>query len=200
LHASQYGDPTAGQLNTTTANFFSTNPNATAAAKAQTANFLAAVNARSAALSPASALKSEITSDTSIAENLLSVVEQQQQIQLEIANSTKKTADNTTKLVETPQRQSSIIDISRGYTRSLGQVLNPGITNTGLPSSIKAAVLATDIQKSIQERSLDKLQNIETIQRDSRELLAIIAKGVNSTASGSLLAELESLYRRSIAA
>jgi hypothetical protein len=109
-------------------------------------------------------------------------------------------AGNTTKLVETPNRSSSIIDISRGYTRSLGQVLNPGITNTGLPSSIKAAVLATDIQKSIQERSLDKLQNIETIQRDSRELLAIIAKGVNSTASGSLLAELESLYRRSIAA
>lgn len=146
------------------------------------------------------ALSSEIGSDTAIAENLLSVIEQQQQTDLEIAQNTKKTAENTTKLVETPQRQSSIIDISRGYTRSLGQILNPGITNTGLPSSIQAAVLATDIQKSIQERSLDKLQNIENIQRDSRELLAIIAKGVNTNASGSLLAELESLYRRSIAA
>lgn len=148
----------------------------------------------------AQGINSEISSDTGIAENLLSVIEQDQQTQLEIAQNTKKTAENTTKLVETPQRQSSIIDISRGYTRSLGQVLNPGITNTALPASVKAAVLATDIQKSIQERSLDKLQNIETIQRDSRELLAIIAKGVNSTASGSLLAELESLYRRSIAA
>jgi hypothetical protein len=145
-------------------------------------------------------LSSEVSADTGIAESMVSLLEQSQQNELEIAANTKKTADNTTKLVDTPQRQSSIIDISRGYTRSLGQVLNPGLTNTGLPASVQAAVLATDIQKSIQERSLDKLQNIETIQRDSRELLAIIAKGVNTTASGSLLAELESLYRRSLAA
>lgn len=144
--------------------------------------------------------QAETTRDIGTAENLLSVIEQSLQTNIEIEANTKKTAENTTKLVETPQRQSSIIDISRGYTRSLGQILNPGITNTGLPSSIQAAVLATDIQKSIQERSLDKLQSIENIQRDSRELLAIIAKGVNTTASGSLLAELESLYRRSIAA
>lgn len=156
-----------------------------------------------AALAPvggvAGALSSEITRDTSTAENLLSVIEQQLQTQQDIAKYTKATAD---KLSETPTRQSSIIDIARGYSRSLGAVLSPSLTNTGLPQSIAAAVLATDIQKSIQERSVKGIEDLVVIQRDSRELLAIIGKSLNSgtNANSSLLVQLEDLYRRSLAA
>ena len=156
-----------------------------------------------AALAPvggvAGALSSEITRDTSTAENLLSVIEQQLQTQQDIAKYTKATAD---KLSETPTRQSSIINIARGYSRSLDAVLSPSLTNTGLPQSIAAAVLATDIQKSIQERSVKGIEDLVVIQRDSRELLAIIGKSLNSgtNANSSLLVQLEDLYRRSLAA
>lgn len=145
-------------------------------------------------------LLSEFSTDTGIAENLLSVIEQTQQTQQEIAGHTKKTSENTAKLVETPTRSSSIIDISRGFTRSLGSVLSPTMSNTGLPEPVRAAVLATEIQKSLQERSLDRLEDLVRIQRDSRELLAIIGKALsgNTSATTDWRIQLEDLYRRAI--
>ena len=147
----------------------------------------------------AGSLSSEITRDTTTAENLLSVIEQQLQTQQEIQKNTKVTAD---RLSETPGRNSSIIDISRGFSRSLGAIVNPQLTNTGLPQSIAAAVLATDIQKSIQERTVKGIEDLVTIQRDSRELLSIIGKTLagTNTANSALLVQLEDLYRRSMAA
>ena len=144
-------------------------------------------------------VSSEITRDTTTAENLLSVIEQQLQTQQEIQKNTKVTAD---RLSETPGRNSSIIDISRGFSRSLGAIVNPQLTNTGLPQSIAAAVLATDIQKSIQERTVKGIEDLVTIQRDSRELLSIIGKTLagTNTANSALLVQLEDLYRRSMAA
>ena len=148
---------------------------------------------------PLDELLSEITRDTATAESLLSVIEQQLQTQQEIQKNTKVTAD---RLSETPGRNSSIIDISRGFSRSLGAIVNPQLTNTGLPQSIAAAVLATDIQKSIQERTVKGIEDLVTIQRDSRELLSIIGKTLagTNTANSALLVQLEDLYRRSMAA
>lgn len=148
---------------------------------------------------PLDELLSEITRDTATAESLLSVIEQQLQTQQEIQKNTKVTAD---RLSETPGRNSSIIDISRGFSRSLGAIVNPQLTNTGLPQSIAAAVLATDIQKSIQERTVKGIEDLVTIQRDSRELLSIIGKTLagTNTANSALVVQLEDLYRRSMAA
>ena len=157
-------------------------------------------SALSGVLGSVNNLQSEITSDTSIAENLLSLIEQSNQLQLEISDNTKKTAANTSRLVDTPNRSSSIIDISRGLTRSLGQVISgPDLTNTALPNGVRAAVLATDIQKSIQERAADGIDRLNDTARKQLELLAIMVTILKNPSNVSPLtvAQLEDLYRRS---
>lgn len=157
-------------------------------------------SALSGVIGSVNSLQSEITSDTSIAENLLSLIEQSNQLQLEISDNTKKTAANTSRLVDTPNRSSSLIDISRGLTRSLGQVISgPDLTNTALPNGVRAAVLATDIQKSIQERAADGIDRLNDTARKQLELLAIMVTILKNPSNVSPLtvAQLEDLYRRS---
>lgn len=109
---------------------------------------------------------SEIASDTSIAENLLSVIEQSNQTQLEIAANTKKTADNTSQLLR-PDRQRNWIDVGQGFISSLGQRISPsavGIARSlsqqglSLPSEIGLASTTSTLAKTLQERMAEAME------------------------------------------
>lgn len=145
-------------------------------------------------------LISEFQADAGMIENLFGLFEKLNQTNLQIQENTGKTASNTEKLVETPTRSSSLIDITRGFTRSLGQNMLPSSLPMGLPDSVHSAALAIDIQKSLEERSLNKLEDLVSINRDQREFLAIISKSLvaGSSADAMTRMQLEDLYRRSI--
>lgn len=117
-------------------------------------------------LSAASSLSSEIMRDTSTAENLLSVIEQSNQTQLEIASNTKKTAENTSQLLR-PDRQRSFIDVGQGFISSLGQRISPsgvGIARSlsqqglSLPSDIGMASTTSTLAKTLQERMAEAME------------------------------------------
>lgn len=112
------------------------------------------------------ALSSEVARDTSTAENLLSVIEQSQQTQLEIATNTKKTAENTSQLLR-PDRQRSFIDVGQGFISSLGQRISPsavGIARSlsqqglSLPSEIGMASTTSTLAKTLQERMAEAME------------------------------------------
>ena len=112
------------------------------------------------------ALASEVTRDTTTAENLLSVIEQSQQTQLEIASNTKKTAENTSQLLR-PDRQRSFIDVGQGFISSLGQRISPsgvGIARSlsqqglSLPSEIGIASTTSTLAKTLQERMAEAME------------------------------------------
>jgi len=112
------------------------------------------------------ALSSEVARDTSTAENLLSVIEQSQQTQLEIATNTKKTAENTSQLLR-PDRQRSFIDVGQGFISSLGQRISPsavGIARSlsqqglSLPSEIGLASTTSTLAKTLQERMAEAME------------------------------------------
>ena len=146
-------------------------------------------------------LVGEFTSDASKIENLLGLFERLNQTNIQIQENTKKTADSTTKLVETPTRTASLIDITRGVFRSLGQSITPRLPGPiGLPDGVRESVMAIDIHKSLQERSLNRLEDLVSIQRDSREFLAIISKALaeGQNPNSDWRIKLEDLYRRVI--
>lgn len=149
-------------------------------------------------------LLSEFTTDTGIAENLLSVIEQSQQTQLEISGNTKKTADNTAKALELrPDRERSFIDVGQGFIQSLGQrITSPsaiGIArsvsqNLTIPTELGAANVITGRARTLQERMADALETqirqgatANDILRDIRaaavELLAVMDGNPNTGAS-----------------
>lgn len=112
------------------------------------------------------ALASEVTRDTTTAENLLSVIEQSQQTQIEIATNTKKTAENTSQLLR-PDRQRSFIDVGQGFISSLGQRISPsavGIARSlsqqglSLPSEIGLASTTSTLAKTLQERMAEAME------------------------------------------
>lgn len=143
----------------------------------------------------------EFTSDASKIENLLGLFERLNQTNIQIQENTKKTADSTTKLVETPTRTASLIDITRGVFRSLGQSITPRLPGPiGLPDGVRESVMAIDIHKSLQERSLNRLEDLVSIQRDSRQFLAIISKALaeGQNPNSDWRIQLEDLYRRVI--
>lgn len=148
----------------------------------------------------ANTLQSEITRDVGTAENLLSVIEQSQQTQLEIAANTKKTADALTLQGAREQR---FIDIAGGGLRGFGQFMAGNIgVNTGamtLPSGVSNTILATQQAKSIDEQMNAKLGDLVMIARDQARFLGEIAvntgrmAGANVTGSPSEFEVLERL-------
>ncbi len=136
-------------------------------------------------------LVSEVTRDTATAENLLSVIEQSNTLQLEISANTKKTAENTTQLLR-PDRQRSFIDVGQGFISSLGQRISPsgmGIARSlsqqglSLPSEIGMASTTSVLAKTLQERMAEAMEM--QVRNSSR---------ANDLLSGILRATIE-LYR-----
>ena len=114
----------------------------------------------------AASFSSEFSRDVGIAENLLSVIEQSNQTQLEIAANTKKTAENTSQLLR-PDRQRSFIDVGQGFISSLGQRISPsavGIARSlsqqglSLPSEIGMASATSTLAKTLQERMAEAME------------------------------------------
>ena len=125
---------------------------------------------------------SEVTSDTSIAENLLSVIEQSQQTQLEISANTKKTAENTALQLE-KDRGDAFIDIARGGLAQgarFGSFLSPAPLS--LSSAAASLSLSSSIVKSIDEQNLDRLEALLKVSKDIRALLTEIA--INTSGAG----------------
>lgn len=144
----------------------------------------------------ANSLGSEITSDTSTAENLLSVIDQSYQTQLDIAANTKKTADNTSLQLE-KDRGDAFIDIVRGglaQGAQFGSFLSPAPLS--LSSAAAGLTLSSSIVKSIDERNLDQLIMLLQVSKDMRALLAEIAintSGPNGDSTGFTSSELLAL-------
>ena len=129
-------------------------------------------------------LTSEINRDIGIAENLLSVIEQSNQTQLEIATNTKKTAENTSQLLR-PDRQRSFIDVGQGFISSLGQRISPsavGIARSlsqqglSLPSEIGLASTTSTLAKTLQERMAEAMEIQVRNSTRANELLSGILR------------------------
>lgn len=144
---------------------------------------------------------SEISSDTGIAENLLSVIEQSNQIQLDIAGNTRKTAENTSKALELrPDRERSFIDVGAGFIQSLGQrITSPsGLAiaqqlsqqNFSVSGDIGTASVTSSRARTLQERMADALEKqlaqgatANDILRDIRALTYDLIAVMDSDAS-----------------
>lgn len=167
------------------------------------------VKGSAAKIGAARELFSEITRDTATAENLLSVIDQQLQTQLDIAKSTKQTAENTKPLTLRGDRERSFIDVGQGFIASLGQRITSrsalsvagSLADRGfaLPSSIGSAsgvaltagtlqermALALEMQVTQGATMIDILSDVRQL---SAELVAVM-DGNAATVSGLSLSE-----------
>lgn len=133
---------------------------------------------------------SEISADTGIAENLLSVIEQSNSLQLEIAANTKKTADNTTKLAE--GKGDAIVDIAAGGISQNGAFLQGGLlkylmgkstidpSSLVLNPSIQNAILSSQVMESLDERMARGVDQLVSLNEREVDLLSIIAANLQS--------------------
>jgi hypothetical protein len=139
---------------------------------------------------PLDPVLSELGTDIGIAENLLSTIEQSNQVQLDIAANTKKTADNTSLQLE-KDRAAAFIDIAGGGIRGFGQLLTGqyGLNTNALtlPQGLSNAILATQGMKTLEEKSFDALKSILGVNEDMRELLAEIAVNTNRAAGAEVI-------------
>jgi hypothetical protein len=133
---------------------------------------------------------SEMGIDTGIAENLLSVIEQSQQTQLEIAGHTKATAQNTALQLET-DRNAAFIDIAGGGLRQFGGFLS------GMPLTLSDQAAALSVSSvaasAAQKNDIELLAEILVVNKDMRKLLTDIAintEGLSGTSEGLGKAEL----------
>lgn len=142
-------------------------------------------------------LLSEVNRDTGIAENLLSVIEQSLSTEKEIADSTKKTADNTSRL--TQMRETTILDLAggglrgfgsffRGAFNSIDKLINPTMPALSTPSAISNSLSIASLTRSWQERTADGIESLVKIQTEALQLLAEIA--LNSNRQGDVAGSL----------
>lgn len=154
-----------------------------------------------------SSLLSENRIDTSIAEESISLIEQQNSLQLEISKNTRKTADNTSRL--TQMREASILDLAGGGIRGFGSffrttagnafnsinsVINPSMPAMQTPSAISNSLSIATLTRGWQERTADGIESLVRIQTEALQLLAEIALNSNRAGDvGGSLSEAELL-------
>jgi hypothetical protein len=152
-------------------------------------------------------LLSEFSTDTGIAENLLSVIEQSLQTQQEIAGSTKKTAENTSRL--TKMNENNILDLVGGGIRGFGSffrgafnsvdsLVNPRMPALATPSAISSSLSVASLTRSWQDRAADGIENLVKIQTEALRLLAEIA--LNTDAQGQVQGSMTSAQLQDIMA
>ena len=151
-------------------------------------------------------LGAEFKNDVSTAENLISVIEQGNQTQLEIAKNTKETAQA---LTLEKDRSAAFIDIAGGGIRGFGQLLagTYGLNSNALqiPKGLSNAMLASVGTKSLEQQGVEAMQKMLSVNMDMRELLAEIAINTNrgfgdvsgSLSESDLLTKLQSFKDRS---
>lgn len=142
----------------------------------------AGVNATTNISSGVNRLASEFTTDLATADSLLSVAEQGLETQREIAEASKKTADNTAKALELrPDRERSFIDIGLGFIQSLGQKIttptavsiaqNLASQNFTVPTEIGTATLTASRARTLQERMADALEKQVSLGMTANDIL-----------------------------
>jgi len=147
-------------------------------------------------------LQSEVTSDTSVAENLLSTIEQSLTTQLEIEKNTKKTAENTSLQLE-QDRGAAFIDIAAGGLRQYGNFLS-GVSPITFASQAASVVLSSLAADTARKTDNELLSELVAINKDMRLLLAEIALNTNRAAGNfagltesELVAMIDNLRSRS---
>lgn len=157
----------------------------------------AVLNTVAGNIGQAGELASEVSKDTTTAENLLSVIEQSLSLEKEIADSTKKTADNTSRL--TQMRETTILDLAggglrgfgsffRGAFNSIDKLINPTMPALSTPSAISNSLSIASLTRSWQERTADGIESLVKIQTEALQLLAEIA--LNSNRQGDVAGSL----------
>ena len=150
----------------------------------------------------AARLQSEIISDTSVAENLLSTIEQSLATQLEIEKNTKKIAENTSLQLE-KDRGAAFIDIAAGGLRQYGNFLS-GVSPITFASQAASVVLSSLAADTARKTDNELLSELVAINKDMRILLAEIALNTNRAAGNfagltesELIAMIDNLRSRS---
>lgn len=137
----------------------------TVGTRASGSTVLANLNARGA----------EFKNDITTAENLISVIEQGNSVQLEIARNTAATAKNT----EVPKDNAlSFVNIGKGFTQSLGMV-NAGVNSNAIqaPAGLGNVILATQKFQEVTDSNLTRLDKQIELQALMVQLLGKIADG-----------------------
>jgi len=115
----------------------------------------------------------EFQADTSRLENLFSLFDQQTALSQQIADNTKKTAQNT----EIPANNAlSFVNIGKGFTQSLGMVNAP--VNSGalsLPSGLGTIALASQRLDAVNDSNLSRLDKMIELEKLQVGLLGVIA-------------------------
>lgn len=142
---------------------------------AQYRNVISTITSATAGASSGSlsGLLNELTIDTTRAENLLTLIQSQNQTQLEIAANTGKTAENTTKIALREDRQRAFVDIFGGSITAAEGTIR---TNNTLPQSIGSAIAITRQTDSIYERIARTGEVTNEILRDIRFLMKELLK------------------------
>lgn len=157
------------------------------------------------AIGRANSLTSEIGIDTGVAENLLGVIEQGNQLQLDIRNNTAETAANTSKLAQLDDRKVSYLDL--GEKRVISRGFNVSVDRLKLPDSVASTVLASSASPSVPSDTLAAFRKMIELAEESNDYLAMIAANTDSKASTNtddfetrLVAKLLELKGRRVAA
>lgn len=157
------------------------------------------------AIGRANSITSEIGIDTGVAENLLGVIEQGNQLQLDIRNNTAETAANTSKLAQLDDRKVSYLDL--GEKRVISRGFNVSVDRLKLPDSVASTVLASSASPSVPSDTLAAFRKMIELAEESNDYLAMIAANTDSKASTNtddfetrLVAKLLELKGRRVAA
>jgi len=148
-----------------------------------------------ASIGRANSLASEIGIDTGVAENLLGVIEQGNQLQIDIRNNTAQTAANTAKLTQIDDRKFSYLDL--GQKRVISKGFNVSVDRLKLPDAVSSTVLSAS-STSAPSDTLSAFRRMIDLAEEANDYLAMIAANTDSKASTNT-SDFESLLIAKIA-
>jgi hypothetical protein len=148
-------------------------------------------------------LLSETRYDTTRGEELLSLLEQQNQIQLDIKKSTGLTAENTKKLDLLDPRKLSFIDLVRNSVFSQG--LKVDFQKVQLPTAVSSTILASSTSPAVPSDTLAAMRRMVDLMDEANDYLAVIAENTNKNSTDDvdisdnrLIGRINSIKGRSI--
>jgi hypothetical protein len=132
-----------------------------------------------------SALLNELQIDTTKGENLLSLLQSENQIQLEILGSSKKIAENTASLKLGDIRKVSGIDTFSKSIFDRGRAIfsQPSYADLKLPSSVENAQYVTSIQQNFNAKQIERLGTLIALSEKQVQLQGIMAKALEKMAN-----------------
>lgn len=140
-------------------------------------------------------LLGEFSADAAVIENLFGLFEQSQQTDLEIAQNTKATADNTAKLTQIDDRKFSYLDL--GQKRVISKGFNVSVDRLKLPDAVSSTVLSAS-STSAPSDTLSAFRRMIDLAEEANDYLAMIAANTDSKLSTNT-SDFESLLIAKIA-